>query len=201
MRKLIIALGAASLFLAMPGWAQDDDDEEEANTGFDRPGFYASISAMYAVEDISDQKVQFGDEKVSTDFRNAWGGNFRLGYRVNEVLGVEFEWEGFDAFDDSSGTQTDIKGWLGTINAKAHLPVGRFQPFLLFGGGLMQQRTDGPNSNGKTEESAVIRGGAGIDAYITDHIVFTSDVTYVLPFYDNSDIDYVAISFGLGYRF
>ena len=202
MRKLIIALGAASLILAMPAWAQDDDEEdEEGGGGFDRPGFYGSISAMYAVENISDQKVRFGDEKTTTGFDDAWGGNFRLGYRVNEVLGVEFEWEGFQEFSDSKGTQVDIKGWLGTLNARAHIPLGRIQPFLLIGGGLMQTRTNGPNSSSLTEESAVIRGGGGVDAYITENIVFTTDVTYVVPFYDNRDIDYVSISFGLGYRF
>jgi len=202
MRKLTIALAAAILILAVPAWAQDDEDEDDGGgSGFDRTGFYGSVSATYAVENISGQKVQLGSEKTTTDFRNAWGGNFRLGYRANPVLGVEFEWEGFKSFNDSSGTRVDIEGWVGTLNARANVPLGRIQPYLLFGAGMMQARTDGKGTNGQTNEAFTLRGGGGFDTYITDNIVFTSDVSYVLPLYQHEGIDYIAISFGLGYRF
>ena len=202
MGKLTIVLGLVCLMLpAGIARAQDDDDDNGEEQPYTREGWYVSLNATYAVEYFSGHKVVQSDEKVSTGHKNSWGGNARLGYRFNPVASFELQWEGLEEFSESTGSGTKIDGWVGTGNLKASLPFDRLQPYAIFGAGMMQARTRGKSINSDTKESFVIRGGGGIDFYVTENIVASSDVTYVFPTEDNKNTDYLAISWGLTYRF
>lgn len=206
MGKLAIVLGLLCVLLPLGmAHAQDDDDDNGEEQGeeqsFERPGWYLGVLATYAVENFHNPRVEVGGEKVSTNHDNSWGGNVRAGYRFNGVAAFEVEWEGLEGFDDTSGTGSEIEAWTLTGSIKGHVPLGRFQPYLLGGVGMMQARTHGGIDDGQTKESFLFRAGGGIDIYLTDQIVFATDVSYLYPTEDNKKLDYIAVSWGMLFRF
>jgi hypothetical protein len=46
-----------------------------------------------------------------------------------------------------------------------------------------------------------MRAGAGIDLYLSENIVVSAETTYVLPFANVSDLDYLSVGVGVQYRF
>jgi len=77
----IAVLAMTAVCLLAPGVSLAEDDDE-----FTRPGWYAGVGALYALE-------SFGEGDVSN---NAGGFDLTLGYRANRIISLEaeFEWAG-----------------------------------------------------------------------------------------------------------
>ena len=96
-----------------------------------------------------------------------------------------------------------------TANVKGYFLTGRYQPFLLVGGGGMtaeskvklQSPGGGVASASERLNGFAMRFGGGIDLYATKHVVVSVGADYVLPFSDLEDLDYVSIGWGFEYRF
>ncbi len=94
-----------------------------------------------------------------------------------------------------------------TTSLKAYALTGRYQPYLLAGGGVMTVEVETNDTTGlgtndtETATNIALRFGGGLDFYATERIVLTLGVDYVLPFGDLEDLDYVSIGWGLRYRF
>lgn len=56
-------------------------------------------------------------------------------------------------------------------------------------------------SNEASEKSWVVRGGGGVEAYITDHIALDAGVIYNYPFDVIEDTDTLAIALDRVFRF
>jgi opacity protein-like surface antigen len=110
----------------------------------------------------------------------------RAGCR-DKWFGGELQYEGFDDLEDR---------WTLTVDAKGYPLQGRFQPFVSLGFGYaeLDKRT------GNDWEFA-IRPGGGLDVYLTRHIAFNLNASYVVPMDDSDSGDYVSLGWGLLYRF
>ncbi len=113
-RSRAAAFAVAALYLA----ASTSHAEED----YARTGWYAGFSGSYAVP-------RAGVLEDRTD--NSMGVAVTGGYRLNELVGVEGEFEWLSGFEkDSFGIDEPI---LMTANAKGYAPIGRVQPWLLYG--------------------------------------------------------------------
>ena len=113
------------------------------------PGNYFTVSGLTGFEDFQDT----GAEK----FNEGWGMGIRLGRRFNRHFALEGDFglmSGFETTVDLSNVNPGLSGtdkialdlWSLAANVKAHYPVGRLDPYVLAGGGIMYSRirTDSP---------------------------------------------------------
>ena len=177
-------------------------------------GGYIVLGGLYGVEDFQD----FEDASVD----DSWGFEFRGGYRFNDYLAVEGEYDYLDGFDMKvpiplfGRKRFTFDGGLVTANVKAYLPLGRFQPYAIFGAGVMwaDLRTSYPvgwvcgpwwcsSAYARIDNSTsfVLKYGVGTDIHIDDNWAITLDATYVQPFASLEDLQYVSFAWGFRYRY
>ncbi len=194
-----VALGAGAAVASMIGCVAirelpaDKDAEED---GFARPGWLAGVAGSYA---------HLGDAFDDSSSVDGLGVNGRVGYRCHPRVAAEFQVEWFEA-NDIRGNRLngDVEILTATANAKGYLLTGRYQPFVLLGGGAVSARTTGRSLGlavDETETDFAFRFGGGIDLYATKNLVATLEAGYVLPFGDVSTVDYIWFGWGFQYRF
>jgi opacity protein-like surface antigen len=184
------ALGAAlALFATSPALAQSDD--------YARNGAYLGLAGSVGIfpeleDDLDDVPG------VDADVDTGLGLNARAGYRFHPHIAAEAEFEWVNADIEVSGNDVgDFDTFVGTVNGKAFLLTGRFQPFAMIGIGAMGVRGDGDSG----DSGFAARFGGGLDFYITRNFTAAIDASYVLPTGDVDDFDLVSIGWGFGYRF
>jgi opacity protein-like surface antigen len=203
----ILCIAVFALFV--PGSARAADDE------FARRGPYFALGASRAMntfENTFEDAVPFPDVSVS----DTWGLNARGGYRFAPWFSTELEYEFLDQFGVRTGGESvaELSTHTITVNAKFSLPAGRFQPYLLVGMGLIVPDIQSKSFIDFDTDAAAPAGklGLGVDFYATPNVVlnlgFESVVngvkveTHALGVEDHSHgLDYVALQFGLGFRF
>lgn len=212
----------AVLLLMLPSAAiasQDDDP-------YDRPGFYIGVSGAYTHNFFDDQiDDAFEDQvgNVDVDIDDSFGINARIGYRAASFIAFELQYEWIDNFETTvtisgplGGDATfDITGHTLTANMKLIVPSWRIQPYFLLGAGYALYDVD-TNSfsstqgfDGGKESGFAARAGGGIDWYLTQSLVFSTELTALVTTQDfnkpdNGDIDnlyYLSMSAGLQWRF
>ncbi len=198
-----VLLLSTILILAGPGPALSQDGD------FDRSGFYGGIALGGAVytevkDDLEDALASIG-YALSVDVEAPPGLDVRAGYRFHPRIAgeVQLQWfpkaqiqiEDIDAFD--------LETLVLTGNAKGYLLTGRFQPFVLVGGGLMHFNLKDDVGLGTSEKGTAFaaRFGGGVDFYLSRNIVIALDAGYVLPTGDADGLDHVSFSVGVQYRF
>ncbi len=195
MVRTALGISVAVLLLTV-GWASADDDDEE--TGFQRPGWYVGAGGTYAVEDFSNTGAQNFDDS---------GGVFGyVGYRYNPYFATDLLFEWIDEFDDSMSKFDRV--YSITVNGKLYLPLDellppleRVQPYVLGGFGLLSRREKFAGGVDDTEGRFTGRLGGGVDFYITDKLVLTGSAAYMLPTAGLDDLNFVSLGFGIQYRF
>lgn len=159
-----------------------------------RPGFYLGGGGVYAIEDF--------DNTYGLHFENGPGFNGRLGYRFHPHIAIEAMIERVDAFDLKGLNGADINTWPGTLNGKFFALTERFQPYGLLGLGAMRAEANLPGSaNDFHDTDFALRGGAGLDSYMTKHWLVNMKISYVHPSGDVKDINYFSLGGGIQYRF
>jgi hypothetical protein len=90
-----------------------------------------------------------------------------------------------------------------TANGKLFLATRELQPFLLAGAGALYAHLEDGLGLGLSVSAVgpAMRFGGGVDFYFTESIVVSVESSYVLPFGDVADLDYVSLGFGVQYRF
>ncbi len=194
-RSLLMTVTFSLAFLS-PALAQESTD-------YSRSGVYGGIGGLYAIEDF--------DNTGPLEFKNAPGFNFRVGYRFHPNIAVEAMGERVDDFDlnvAKSGIFRSVKAgidtWTGTINGKFFALTNRFQPYGLFGLGVMKAevKAKGPGGRAESDETDLaFRYGTGMDTYITEHWVFNMEISYVRPTGEVDDLNYYSLGGGIQYRF
>ncbi len=198
----------AILLVVLPGIAWGDDDE-----GFSHSGFYVGVGGSYVTDTFED--VLSDALGVSTDIKESWGVNAVLGYRILPFLAAEFEYEWIDEFDIKAlgTTVASIETQAFTANLKWIVPTWRIQPYLLTGIGVARFKlTDKVNPPplkvSETTTDFAGRLGAGVDVYLTKHILLTVGASAVLTAIDfgpsGNEVDnifYVGGQAGIQYRF
>jgi opacity protein-like surface antigen len=162
-------------------------EPEPAPTGY----WYVGVGGIYSIENFH------------CDADDAWGYNVRAGRRINRWVAVEAEWEHpVDDFDDADKVDGfgrldgDIEVWNVTANARVYPLDGRWQPYILIGGGYGE--ADLPHDD---NDGFVGRFGLGLDFLITDKFGVTTGVDYVVGTDDLGDYDQIPVSVGIFYNF
>jgi len=225
------------------------DEEEESAEDFDRRGFFIGVGAGFAGENFSPRPVNdiadifsnqprldvtFSGPEAIAQADDSWSVKGRAGYRCHSRYSVGATFEYFGGFDTQwSGPlgrgSDDIDIFVATVDIKTYLLTGRYQPYLLLGGGTMNVSTKPTNPtgiNGVTEVPVppdgdetvtipmfgpvnqyrsytdfVFRFGGGFDVYATDHIVVNFDANYLVPMGDVSGVGMFTVGGGIEYRF
>lgn len=158
------------------------------DSDYARRGFYAGILGAYAIEtfDVSGFNASDGG-----------GFNLRAGYRVIPNLALEAQFEFVAGFSDQG---IDIEAWNLMANAKGILVPGRFQPYALFGLGVIEGEA---SAGGITVDDTdfAIRVGGGVDGYVTENWVLFVESAWVKPTDTLEDFSYVTVGAGIQYRF
>jgi opacity protein-like surface antigen len=211
-----LATGGISAILCtlttMYGWGEGDSPNE----GFDRRGMFFGVSGAYAGENFSNRPMKdfvdvFG-AGTSATADDSWSVKGRGGYRCNPRFSVGATFEYFGGFDtDWSGAKgtgsDDIDVFAVTADIKGFLLTGRYQPYLLFGGGVMGASTKLSDparpqvTQSRDPKDFVFRFGGGFDFFATEHVVVNIDVNYLAPLGDISGIQIYTVGWGLEYRF
>jgi hypothetical protein len=209
--SLLAGLGVGSIgCMVLRVLTQDDEGEEE---GYDRRGFYVALSPSYARENFSNAAVDsLRDTSNSvTNLKNndddSFGVTGRGGYRCHPYVSAELQFEWLDDFEGAATTATGtvrskLEPLVMTTNVKGHLLTGRFQPFVLFGGGFMRMEAKALNTSFRdTDVDVALRFGGGLDIYATESIVVSVEGSYLMPTGKLDDLDYYSIGLGMQYRF
>jgi opacity protein-like surface antigen len=188
MRKTSLGLVIIALLLGGPAAHAQEDDEGEGSV-FHRDGGYFGLSGVAGMP-VSD----FGERRAT-----GGGVNGRLGWHGTGWLSFEMEGE----YIYGMYTEVTDKDWQAvtlTGNFKFSAPLGRFQPYLTPGLGLMYAKENGTTSGDSTNFAA--RFGAGLDFYLTKNWVLACEASYVLPVANlrDRDLDYLTLGVGFLYR-
>jgi hypothetical protein len=75
------------------------------------------------------------------------------------------------------------------------------QPYGLVGGGYQWANIDGAPPTDHQANVWAGRFGAGIDWYLTEHFMVTTDAAYILPAGDSKSLERITVGGALQYRF
>jgi opacity protein-like surface antigen len=197
-RTIVAGLATAALTSLVCASFALTAGEDTKQDEFARRGWLIGVAGSYAIETFESDLQDAVGFSVDLSVDNSLGFNGRVGYRCHRWLSAEVEVEWLNGFDVSApGFATiDVEPVVVTANLKGHFLTGRYQPFLLVGGGGMTAKV--ATERGK---SYAMRFGGGIDLYATKNVVVTVGADYVLPVDDLKDLDYISIGWGFEYRF
>jgi opacity protein-like surface antigen len=245
-----LGMGAISSILCTLTVLYDSDDEDSSSEGFDRRGFFIGAGGTFAGENFSDRPMRdiadifsnyrperpdipnFDGPEATATSDDSWSVKGRGGYRCHPRYSVGATFEYFGGFDTQwtgvLGTGgDDIDMFAATVDIKGYLLTGRYQPYLLLGGGTMHIDTKVTNPTGivtiKNPEipaepprlpvigvpviqardytDFVFRFGGGFDVYATDNVVVNIGASYLLPLGEVSGVDLFTVGGGIEYRF
>jgi opacity protein-like surface antigen len=200
MRTLTILLAAgvaaAGSLLAPPVCLAQDEEEEGAD--YTREGWYLQAQGLYAFQN-------FHDFDVDDDA----GFNVTAGWRGWEMFAGEFEFEFVNRFPGQD-TDPDFRVYDASLLLKLY-PLARvfepdsvfnrFQPWLKAGPGWMWVERRGGGQSHRDRGDFAGRFGAGMDLYLTQHLVVVLSANYELPTSDVSQFPYLSAAGGIQYRF
>jgi len=202
-----VVIAAACLLLASRALADD----------FSRNGVYVGASAAYGIQflDTNALGTFLSSPPMPTGADDSWGLNVRYGQRLQSWFSLELEYEWMKGFDIKGPTGAVVATYdpdVATLNGRFFLPIWRAQPYLLVGAGLVSYdlQVSPPFSTVSISDNAfAFRGGAGVDVYLTKHIVLNAEATILMNTEDFNilsapaikDFYYLSVSAGLAYRF
>lgn len=199
----------------------NEDEQPEADDDFDRRGWYAGASGVYALEFIDEGKEEKSLREAFAPFpvdfgldsRHTGGVRVQAGRRCHSRFSVEADLQWIDDFDGKLESRTQgkiqdiqIAPFVGSVDIKGYLLTGRFQPYLLFGVGTMGIHTTSTNT-ADGEDSVqdtgvlVLRGGGGLDFYVDRNWVLNLGIDYLHSATNLEIVDFLTVGLGVQYRF
>jgi opacity protein-like surface antigen len=133
------------------------------------------------------------------DFDDAVGLGFRGGFRFDEWVAAEFQYEWSGTFDgDLLSAELDL--YYFGVNAKIYPMQTWIQPYALVGVGVLYGYLD-TNFGDADETAAAFRFGAGVEIPVLDQLRVTLEAGYVLPTGDLEDFEYATLGAGVVWYF
>jgi opacity protein-like surface antigen len=188
---------------AAAAYAEDGPD-------YARSGIYVGLGGSYAFDMAVEDELQaaldaLGYTDVDVDVKGSPGVNARAGYRYSPHLAGELQLEYLTGFDSELLSVKFVEHEILALTANLKVPIltGRIQPFVLAGAGLVYAKAEDTVGADLSESDTGfgIRAGGGVDVYATENVAVSVDATYVVPFGDIEDFDFLSIGFGIQYRF
>ena len=188
----------------------------------DRSGPFLGLGISYFLEEFPGSGVDSNGQGYATDYDNSWGFNLRGGYRFNDYLAAEGVLEYADGYS-SKVERPNPAGLIGVdsdtiddsrwsidfaVNAKAILPLGRFEPYVSGGIGFLYMNElsieeleipgEGRVKYSQSDDPVVFMGrvAAGVDFAINDTFGVFAEAAYLLPTSSQSDYNSIAVNFG-----
>jgi opacity protein-like surface antigen len=157
----------------------------------DAEGFFLGAGVNGSFEDFESDNI--------FDFDDAVGLGIRGGYRFDEWIAAELQYEWSGTFDgDALSTELDLH-YIG-MNAKLYPLHTLVQPYLLVGAGLAYADLD-TSIGSEDETAATFRFGAGVEIPVFDGLRVTLEAGYVMPTGDLDDFRYATVGTGIIWYF
>ncbi len=186
-----------ALLLVLPALGRADE-------GYARRGFYLGLHSGYTGE-LFESEIEDSLPGVDLEVDDSRSLHARVGYRLFPWLAIEGHAELYDDYNiELLGVDAaELDGWAFTLMGKVYLLTGRIQPYLLAGGGYMEVNLSDQLSLGLSSDGSgsVAQGGAGLDFYLTRHLVVNVEAVYAFPMGGVEDLDFWTVRGGLEYRF
>jgi len=182
-RSIVAAVSAA--LLASAASAQDDEEYPVDPT---LTGIYVGGSLGAAIENFSDPG----------DFSPPLLTSLILGYQGSEYISLESEFEWLGAGPTPDG---DFEAWLASLGFRVHVPMGRFEPYLTYSGGVLNIKQTGVGVGRVDATDFAVSGGGGIAFQFDDQLSFFAEGVYTWPIGGVSSYDFGSVRFGLLYKF
>lgn len=204
-RSVFVAIAVVGVFLiSAPAMA-----EKSSKKNFNQPGPYVAVGfggAFDFLEDIIEENFPIADIK------SGWSANVRGGYRVASWFAVEVMYEGMYGLDfelEGLGTLASFDMHGLYVSPKLIAPLGRFQPYFLFGLGTQYSKVGGLASGLSAGRwDFTIRPALGLDVAVTENWAVFAELGLPIRFATWRDIpseitDNVSLTVGAGvqYRF
>ena len=166
-----------------------------AGDAFSEPGLYVGLGGLVAIPTDLESGIDFATGGLTA----------RAGYRLHPRFAAELHYEWLDSFEPSFFfSDEEIEPWALTADARLYLLTSRVQPFLLAGAGILhaeRERTLFGQSSASDSTEFAARIVVGLDDYVFGGMADTFDTAYLLPTGPLEDLDYLALTLGLQYRF
>jgi hypothetical protein len=183
----------ASSLLAGCALATPPLEPDEGSSDFSRPGAYLGVYGIQAYEQFqtSGSRVDTGNSDL--------GAGVKLGFRATPGFALEALAENVRGFDVDDGTvHTDLDILNFGLAGKCYLLEDRFQPYLLGGAGLARPDVRGFDID---EDSWFLRGGLGIDIYLTSNFALFGEANYNRMMGGGSKLHHIDAQAGVLFRF
>jgi len=162
-------------------------DAEQDEPGWSRSGGYFGIGGAFALERFDIEGQQHDSGSVL----------FRAGYRGLPWLAVELQGEVLPHFEGSGSAENDVSAFQVSVNGKLVLPLGRVEPWAMFGIGILDVDED----EGGRRDDFAFRYGVGADLHLTSRWSLYVEAAYLLPTGSVDRYDYATFGGGLLFRF
>ena len=169
MKKLFMAL-IAMMFLVTPVMAE----------------MYVGVGGIMALENA----------KIGNSVGNTEGLNLKVGYQINNIVAVEFNYDRLSTFELCS-TDQDIDIETFTAVVKVGNKIGKINLYGMLGGGVMI--VDFIDYHYATDPC--VKAGAGVDYFVTEDVSLGLEGSYVWGLNDLSQAEYAMITLGIAYHF
>ena len=186
-KRALILSWFVSLALAGTAFAQDDEEEIDPTL----EGVYLGAAVGAGFEQF-DGAIDYTTSPVTSVL---------LGYRASEYISIETEVDYFNGYSQKPIERDDIVMWMWTLNFRVHIPLGRFEPYLKYGGGVLD--VDGSRGTTATINSmdAAFVGGGGLAYHWTDSLSMYAEATHALAVGAVDGFDNTSVRFGFIYKF
>jgi predicted small secreted protein len=163
-----------------------------SESDFARSGVYAGLFGIKSYENFDlSGGVHSGDGDL--------GAGVKLGYRISPEIAVEAIAENIKGFRVSDGKVDDDLDLLNFgVMAKYYFMTDRFQPYVIGGVGVARSDVSGFNYD---HDGGFLRGGLGIDVYLSHNFALFSELDYNRMVGGVSDLHHIDFQVGLIYRF
>jgi opacity protein-like surface antigen len=192
MRRMIGAIGLAmTVMLAFPAVAPAAEEGASESSGGGTNRLYGTLGAIWS-------NAAF-DIPATANSQNSWGLDTRVGYQFHGNLAAEVQYQWGARYEITQGgaqLQT-IETHAATANLKAGLLESAFQPYLLFGMGIVNAQL----RPGNDATDFGLRVGGGVQVFVTEHVGFYGELGYLKAFGSLRDLDAVPIAFGAAVRY
>lgn len=168
----------------------------QSSPDYGRNGFYLALAGLYAFEDFGDDVPRLTPPFSVDDGLGVTG---RFGWRFTRWSAVELsgEYASFDAKEAGGTLSSDFDTVAALATLKGILPLGRVEPYALFGmGAQVLAITDASNNY-----DFAWRGGLGVQVHATEHLSAFLEGSYLGGTGNVSNLSYGGFYWGLQWRF